>query len=278
MESKMVQNYFDLAKCDRCAICMAVCPVRIIAMDEKTRYPSVSETSVPACVRCGHCEAVCPRNAIQINHEKLLLVPEFTVSEKLTPKQIKAYFMSRRSIRAYQKEPVKKAVIEEVMDIVRYAPTGVNRQPVKWIVVHSPDTVKQLANAVINWMREAVDQKLPLAGQLNFAGLVRSWDKGNDPICRNAPHLVIAYYRKDDRMAAGDATIALTHLELIAPAFGLGACWAGYLGIASSASRELKNVIELPQDHVVSGALMLGYPKYRFVRVPKRNAVDVVWR
>ena len=123
-----------------------------------------------------------------------------------------------------------------------------------------------------------LEQKSPLALQYNFRRLVDSWDKGTDPICRNAPHLIIAYCRKEDRVASGDATIALAHLELVVPAFGLGACWAGYFAIAASASQELKNLIELPQDHVVSGALMIGYPKYNYVRVPKRNSASVMWK
>ena len=274
----MVQNFFDLSKCNLCGICFAICPVKIIYKDEKTGSPFVSETNIGACIRCGHCEAVCPRNAIQINHEKLLRVPDLMVTEKMTPKQIKAYFLGRRSVRAYKQDPVGKEVINEILDIVRYAPSGVNRQPVKWIFVQDQKTVNQMANAVINWMREAVEKKSPLAAQLNFARLIKSWDKGNDPICRNAPHLIIAYGKKEDRMASGDATIALAHLELVVPAFGLGACWAGYFGIAASGSQDLKNLMELPQDHVVFGALMIGFPKYKYARVPKRNEVNVVWK
>lgn len=274
----MVQNYFDLSKCNNCGICFAICPVRIIYKDEKTGSPFVSETNIGTCIKCGHCEAVCPQNAIQVNFEKLLRVPDQDGTEKLTPKQIKAYFFGRRSIRAYKPDPVDREIFKEMLDIVRYAPSGVNRQPVKWIVVQDQKTVNQMANAVVNWMRDAVEKKSPFAGQLNFARLIKSWDKGNDPICRNAPHLIIACGQKEDRMAPGDATIALSHLELVAPAFGLGACWAGYFAIASSGSQELKNLAELPQDQVVVGALMMGYPKYKYARLPKRNEAHVVWK
>jgi nitroreductase/NAD-dependent dihydropyrimidine dehydrogenase PreA subunit len=274
----MVQNFFDTTKCTLCNNCFAVCPVRIISKEQKTGYPFVADDKVASCILCGHCEAVCPTNAVKVNHEKLLQAPTPLDVEKLTPKQLKAYFMSRRSIRAYKKESVGKAVLEEILDIVRYAPSGVNRQPVQWIVVQDPKTVSQLSNAVVDWMREGLERKAPLAGVLNFKGLVRSWDEGNDPICRNAPHLVIAHGSKDDRMASGDAMIALAHLELLTPAFGLGACWAGYFGVAASASQNLKNLIELPQDHVVFGALMLGFPKYNYVRVPMRNRASIVWK
>ena len=35
----------------------------------------------------------------------------------------------RRSIRAYQTKPVERAVIEEIIDCARLAPTAMNRQP-----------------------------------------------------------------------------------------------------------------------------------------------------
>jgi len=38
-----------------------------------------------------------------------------------------------------------------------------------------------------------------------------------DPICRGAPHLVIAHGRKDNPAGFTDAVIALTHLDLAAP-------------------------------------------------------------
>jgi nitroreductase/NAD-dependent dihydropyrimidine dehydrogenase PreA subunit len=274
----MIQNFFDLSKCNLCGICSEICPVQIIKKQEGTACPFVPENRAASCTKCGHCEAICPQNAIQVNHEKLQHASELAVTEKMTPDRIKAYFLNRRSIRVYKEAPVDKSVIEEILDIVRYAPSGVNRQPVKWIVVSDRKTVNQLSNAVINWMRDAVERKSPLAGPLNFDGLIKSWDKGNDPICRSAPHLIIAYGPKEDRMAPGDATIALSHLELIAPAFGLGACWAGYFAIASSNSQELKNLIELPQDHAVFGALMVGVPKYTYARVPGRNAAKVIWK
>ena len=152
------------------------------------------------------------------------------------------YCMRRRSVRKYRQEPVGKELLTELFDIVRYAPSGVNRQPVKWIAVHNSAVVKTLATAVMEWIQSAVEQKLPIAGYLNFSRLLQSWKDGNDPICRNAPHLVIAHANKNDRLAAGDATIALTHLELAAPAFGLGACWAGYFTIGAGQSQKIREL------------------------------------
>ena len=58
----------------------------------------------------------------------------------------------------------------------------------------------------------------------NFEWVIRAWDRGEDPICRKAPHLVVAYAHKDSLAAPTDAIIALSHLEIIAPSLGLGTC------------------------------------------------------
>jgi hypothetical protein len=36
--------------------------------------------------------------------------------------------------------------------------------------------------------------------------------------------------------------------------------------------------LDLPDDHKSHYVMMLGYPKYRFQRPPKRDAVKVTWR
>jgi nitroreductase len=128
------------------------------------------------------------------------------------------------------------------------------------------------------WIEDAVEKKVPLAVNMNFHRLVQSWRQGSDPICRSAPHLAIAYVNKNDRMAAGDATIALTHLEHAAPAFGLAACWAGYFTVVAAQSEKVKELLSLPADHVVMGTMMFGVPATKYYGIPKRNFVSIEWK
>lgn len=75
-----------------------------------------------------------------------------------------------------------------------------------------------------------------------------------------------------------DGTIALTYLELAAPAFGLGTCWAGFFFMFLEASPQLREAVGIPADHKPLGALMLGYPKYKHHRAPQRNQAVVAWK
>jgi nitroreductase len=79
-------------------------------------------------------------------------------------------------------------------------------------------------------------------------------------------------------VSATDCTIALTYLELAAPSFGLGACWAGYFMAAARHWRPLQEALPLSEGHIVYGAMMVGYPRYRYYRLPLRNEAQVTWR
>jgi nitroreductase/NAD-dependent dihydropyrimidine dehydrogenase PreA subunit len=273
----MTANVFDLARCTRCHECVTICPVEIIQPDSETGYPKIDPDKQANCTKCGHCEAICPENVITVQAPSLVDAGVADVNHGITKDQLRRYFFGRRSVRNFKEDPVDRAALEELLDVVRYAPSGVNRHPVKWIVIHDTAVVQQLAGMVIEWTKEMVRQKSPLVEQLNLVRLIYAAKRG-DPICRKAPHLIVAHAHRQDRIATSDATIALAHLELAAPAHGMGACWAGYLNIAANMSRPVRDALGIPDDHAFLGAMMVGYPRMKFRRVPKRFKADVTWK
>jgi nitroreductase len=230
------------------------------------------------CIQCGHCEAVCPANAIKIVDDGMKDAAHTGLQPHLSPDDIKAYFLNRRSVRTYEQEPVDLETLEQLFNIVRYAPTGVNRQELQWIVIRDAAVLRKCKELTVGWMRQTRQENPPLASAMGFTQLVESWDKGTDRIGRNAPVIAVAYGHRDDRVAPMDGTIALAHLELLAPAFGLGACWAGYLFMAACQSAAVREEMGIPESHACLGVMMLGYPRYRYQRVPKRKPAAVVWR
>jgi len=123
-----------------------------------------------------------------------------------------------------------------------------------------------------------VRDQLPVAQMLGMSRLISAWDAGYDPICRNAPHLVVAYAHQQDRTAPGACPIALTYLELAALPYGVGTCWAGYFQLAATLSPAVQAALALPEGHQSYGAMMVGYPKFEYQRIPLRNEAQVMWR
>ena len=55
--------------------------------------------------------------------------------------------MRRRSVRAYEPEPVPPAEMEQLLDVVRRAPSAFNLQPWRFVVVESPQVRTRIAEA-----------------------------------------------------------------------------------------------------------------------------------
>ncbi len=269
----------DKDKCKGDGLCVSVCPIgRIIRMDEKTRLPVLIEGGESACINCGHCVAVCPHGAFSLATMPVESCQSLPEEWNLSPQQIEYFLKGRRSTRVYKKEPVKREILEKLVDIARYAPSGINRQPIRWIIVHQEKEVVRLAQTVVEWMRSLIKEKAALAESFHMESMICAWEKGKDPICRNAPHLVIATGLKDDPIVSQASAIALTYLELSAAAFGLGACWAGYAQMAINMYEPAQKVVGISRRSNCFGAMLIGYPGFKYSRIPLRNKAPLIWR
>jgi len=262
--------------CTRCGICSEVCPMGIIVPAKKDVPGAVPETNAGACIRCGHCEVYCPAGALIVNdrpNEKEILLPG---AGELSCGDIGLYVKKRRSVRRFAEEPVPKEKILQVLDIARYAPSGGNGQQVQWLVIHDKENVHRLAGLTIDWMRTLKNSSHPMRAYV--PGLIAAWDAGVDPICRGAPHLVVAHIPENNPVASVDALIALTHFDIAAPAFGIGTCWAGFLSMAARSSYgPLLEALDLPAGREYSYSLFFGTPKYKSHGIPRRNPLKVTW-
>ena len=230
--------------CTRCGICSAVCPMSIVDPADENTLPMVQDANAGLCIRCGHCEVSCPSQALLLNYlpDEKATLPAGTGT--ISPEDLGVYLKKRRSVRHFTREPVPREKILQILDIARYAASGGNGQPVQWLIVHDPKEVRWLAGLTIDWMKTLKGSGHPMSGYI--PSLVAAWEAGDDPVCRGAPHLVIAHIPEGNPVATVDALIALTHFDIAAPAFGVGTCWAGFLSMAAAAYEPLQEALALP--------------------------------
>jgi len=131
---------------------------------------------------------------------------------------------------------------------------------------------------VVDGMRSMINETPGLADVSYLDLPVRAWDQGIDVIMRGAPHLIVVHARTYMGLSQVDCSIALTYLELAAYSMGLGACWNGIFQMAATAYPPLMEAMQLPEGHQCFGAMMIGYPKYKYRRIPLRKEPKVVWR
>lgn len=123
----------------------------------------------------------------------------------------------RRSVRAYTDEPVSKEQIEAVIEAGTWAPTGMNRQPWKFIIIQN----KQLIKYVSDETKILVQQMIP--------SLAEQFQTEADVVCYNAPVLVLVCAEKDEQFGQVnllDSVLAAQNMFLKAYELGLGtAIW-----------------------------------------------------
>lgn len=265
----------DYDKCDKDGLWVLDCPAKIIEMTHEG--PAIIKGAEKFCIQCGHCVAICPKGAFHLERIPAQVCLPIQKDLILTAEQAEQFLRSRRSIRLYKQQPVPKAQFEKALSIACCAPTGSNKQPVKWLVFDKKEDVKDIAAHVIAWMKFGLENHPEKASIMHFDKLIKQWDQGIDRICRDAPQLVFAHASDEFGSAAADCHTALAYLELALPAFGLGSCWAGYVHYAASQWPGLSEKLGLPASHSCHGALMVGIPKIKYARAPKRNAPDITY-
>lgn len=263
--------------CSRCGRCAAVCPARVIELAEKYPVPVPDAEAEQSCISCGHCVAVCPSGALAHRRMSPAQCPQIRRESHLSAFEVEHFLRSRRSTRVYTTRTAGRDLLARLIGVANYAPSGHNSQTVCWRIVPEPQVVRQLAGHVIDWMRHTTQEAPEMANSLGMERVVAAWDKGIDRVCRSAPHLLMVHGAKDDRFAPNSCPIALAYLELAAPSFGLGTCWAGYFTAATRSWGPLKDALGLPDRHVVFGAVLVGYPQFRYHRLPLRNTPRITW-
>jgi nitroreductase len=196
--------------------------------------------------------------------------------DAIAPEEIGYYLKKRRSVRHFTKDPVPKEKILNVLDIARYAASGGNGQPVEWIIVHDKKKVQKIAELTIEWMKTLLNSNHPMSGYVPV--LIGSWERGNDVICRGAPHLLFAHIPAGNPVAQVDAIIALTHFDVAAPANGIGICWAGFVAGAAREYPVLQQYLGLPAGRAFAYAMMFGTPQYTIYSIPHRKPLQVTWQ
>lgn len=150
---------------------------------------------------------------------------------------------NRRSIRTYTAQPVERAVIEEIVDCARLAPTAMNDQPWDFIVLTSKESLRLIP---------------PLLGHGEFIP--------------NAAFAVLVLARPTN-YAVEDCCAAAQNLLIAAEAHGIGGCWVA--GTQQAYGPVVAKTFGAPEDRSLIAILSFGYPAEKPI-VEKRALKEVL--
>jgi nitroreductase len=221
--------------------------------------------------------AVCPSGSLTHRDIPVEKCPPVEKSLKVTADRLEHLMRSRRSIRNYRDKPVPRDVISRLLDVARYAPTGHNVQDVEWIVVDKKEDMSRLEKIGLEWIRWAVKNQ-PQRPGMDMGRMLERAEKTGTLFLRGAPALIVNHGPKGSPMSLINCTIAMTYLELMAYSLGLGCCWAGFIYFMANGYPPMRQALGIPEGRAAGGCMMLGYPKYKFQRIPVRKEARVGWR
>lgn len=271
-DDKMDLIIVNRKKCVKCGMCVNVCPGGVLGMNSNG-----PEAMSRACIRCGHCVAVCPEDAI--DNVKVPFSGQVTVNKfpVLSADTAYEFLRSRRSVRCYEDKAVPREKLVELLEAARFAPSAGNAQSISYLVVTDKEKLKQITEVTVDWMAEEIEKGSAMSQY--FSGVIAHYRKtGADVILRDAPVLIIATAPRVLARGRDNTHFALAYAELFATTLGLGSCWAGFFeGCVASGYQPMLDILNLPEANALTGAIMVGYPKYTYRRLPDRRPLDVTW-
>ncbi len=186
---------------------------------------------------------------------------------------------NRRSIRKYRDKAVSKAVIKQIIEAGKYAPSSHNSQPWRFIVITDRKLIRELAEM----MKRFYKKILQLAPLLSFSKGIQKLKEGaktrvnsdKDLFFYDAPVLILIC-AKPKGFALVDCACAAQNMMLMARSLDVGSCWIGFADRAFR-SRKLMDKAKVPTGHKVMASLVFGYPtSFPKSAYPREKEVDVV--
>jgi nitroreductase len=154
----------------------------------------------------------------------------------------------RYSVRSYQSTPVEKDKLIAIIEAALMAPSAVNFQPWKFVVVTDPALLNQLHGCYHrDWFRSAP------ACIVAIGDHDKGWRRPTD----------------DKDYTDIDVAIAVDHLMLAAAEAGLGTCWICHFNTEKCAE-----IFNLTSNLEVMAMIPVGYPIAKVIPEKKRKPMD----
>ena len=166
----------------------------------------------------------------------------------------------RRSVRKYADRPVTDAVLREVVDLARFAPSWKNTQAVRYHLLRDPEKLAQVAEKGVSGF--AFNAKTISRCKALVLLTVQRGVSGYEPDGSFST-------AQQDRWEAFDAGAAAQTFCLAAHAKGLGSV---ILGIFDEPA--IRAIVPLPRSERLAALIALGYPLEAPKAAPPRKEVD----
>jgi len=169
---------------------------------------------------------------------------------------VKKAIEKRRSIRKYQDKEISDDLIKELIDAARLAPSGLNTQPSKYLVVKDSEIKNKLRENGI-FSQDFVYQASAIIVCCADPGAYKERSEKFD--------------NPNEIRAIRDLSIASSFLVLRATELGLGTCYVGWIN-----REKIRDILDIPRDYRIPYVITVGYPAEQPESTSRKNIDEIL--
>ena len=186
--------------------------------------------------------------------------------------EILSAIRARRSVRAYELKKVPKENINSIIEAGNNAPSGMNSQPWRFVVVEDNALHKKMIEAATPNAKTLLTP-LKTSNPERYEQIMKRYEELQDPIYYSAPAIIFVIGRGP--YADLSCPLACENMMLAAYSLGLGSCWVQF-GSLIKDNEEIREALELKEDEKIFGPIIVGYPQ-GVTEPPEKKPPAIKW-
>ena len=178
--------------------------------------------------------------------------------------QVIETILTRRAVRKYGKQPVPRALLEQIVECGCYAPTGMGIQPWHFTVVTDRGILDRMSARNAELTKNDPHAPAPLKAAAAQEGFDNFW---------GAPCAILVSGKQGCLFADVDCANAVENMALAAESLGLGSCYLASFKscLLGEAGEGLLRELGIPEGYTPNFALSIGYKEEAPVPGPRRE-------
>lgn len=170
---------------------------------------------------------------------------------------------ARRSVRSYSAEAVPEDAVMEVIKAGTYAPSGMNAQGLRFVVVSDRAVMdgysKKAKEAWQEMAKKAAKEGNKTAAE-RLEAIAKRLSNPSLDLFHGAPLLIFVFTAPNTITPVEDGSLAAENMMLAARSLGLGSCWIGFAAPLANDPQWMAG-LGVPADHKLIAPLVFGFPK-----------------
>ena len=262
-------------KCIVCERCVKVCPSAIFRHIEGNGIATEHKEN---CIVCGHCVAVCPTSAVV--HSEFPPAKIHSIDRETLPsaEQVMLLLRSRRSNRAFSKEPVPQELIGQILEAAHRAPTASNMQKVEFTVVTDPELLHRISEITIDTfygmfkkagnpiVKPLVKKFMPEVYRMlpRFEMMKARFEAGKDLILRGATGVIFIHTPKEVRFGAQDCNLAYQNGSIMAESLRVSQFYTGFVctAVKQDSGKRINKLFDI--EGTIHAGMAVGMPEFKY--------------